>query len=79
MFGNDCIKMNIKVVDSGLVGSADSGRGTTRAEDAQGTPTESHLSPSMLVYEDNILSNTYDFEPFCASGAISSEFFCGPN
>ena len=26
--------------------------GTTRAEDAQGTPTQSHLSPSILVYED---------------------------
>ena len=29
-----------------------SGRGTTRAEDAQGTPTQSHVSPSKLVYED---------------------------
>ena len=26
----------------------DSGRGTTRAEDAQGTPTQSHMSPSIL-------------------------------
>ena len=30
-----------------------SGRGAARAEDAQGTPTQSHISPSMLVYEDN--------------------------
>jgi len=30
----------------------DSGRGTARAEDAQGTPTQSHISPSILVYED---------------------------
>ena len=30
-----------------------SGRGTTRAEDAQGTPTKSHISPSVLVYEEN--------------------------
>jgi len=29
-----------------------SGRGTTRAEDDQGTPTQSHISPSILVYED---------------------------
>jgi len=29
-----------------------SGRGTTRAEDAQGTPTHSHTPPSILVYED---------------------------
>ena len=28
------------------------GRGTTRAEDAQGTPTQSHISPSIQVYED---------------------------
>ena len=31
-----------------------SGRGTTRAEDAQGTPTQSHISPSIPVYEDII-------------------------
>ena len=30
-----------------------SGRGTARAEDAQGTPTQSHISPSVLVYEEN--------------------------
>ena len=41
------------VIDSGLVDSTDfSGRGTARAEDAQGTPTQSHISPSILVYED---------------------------
>ena len=28
------------------------GRGTTRAEDAQGIPTQSHVSPSILVYEE---------------------------
>ena len=27
--------------------------GTTRAEDAQGTPTQSDISPSILVYEVN--------------------------
>ena len=32
-----------------------SGRGTTRAEDAQGTPTQSHISPSILVYEDKVV------------------------
>ena len=41
------------VIDSGLVGSTDlNGRGTTRAEDAQGAPTRSHLSPSILEYTD---------------------------
>ena len=29
----------------------DSGLGTTRAEDAPGTPTQSHISPSILVDE----------------------------
>jgi len=28
------------------------GRGTARSEDAQGTPTQSHISPNVLVYED---------------------------
>jgi len=28
------------------------GRGTTRAEDVQGTPTQSHILSSILVYED---------------------------
>jgi len=27
--------------------------GTTRAEDAQGTLTQSHISPRLLVYEEN--------------------------
>ena len=31
------------------------GRGTMRAESAQRTPTQSHISPSILVYEDNLL------------------------
>ena len=30
------------------------GRGAVRAEDAQGTPTQSHISPSILLYEDMI-------------------------
>ena len=30
------------------------GRGAARAEDAQGTPTQSHISPSILVYEEQI-------------------------
>ena len=48
-------KVLTRVIDSGLVGSKDffSGRGTTRAEDAQGTPAQSHISPSILVYEDS--------------------------
>ena len=37
--------------DSGLVGSI-AGRGAARAEDAQGTPTQSRISPSILVHEE---------------------------
>ena len=29
-----------------------SGRGAATAEDAHGIPTQSHISPSILVYED---------------------------
>jgi len=32
-------------------GSLVRGRSAARAEDAQGTPTQSHISPSILVYE----------------------------
>ena len=34
-------------------GIFNTGRGTTRAKVAQGTPTQSHVSPSILVYEEN--------------------------
>jgi len=43
----------LDLIDSGLVGSTD-GRGTTRAEDAQGIPTQMPMSPSILVYEDDL-------------------------
>ena len=49
---------NASIIDSGLVGSKDfyPGGGTTRAEDAKRTPTQSHISPSILVYEDKPLA-----------------------
>jgi len=34
----------------------DFGRGAARAEDAQGTSTQSHISPSKLLYENKIQS-----------------------
>ena len=37
------------LIDSKLV------EGTTRAEDAQGSPTQSYISPSLLVYDDKLL------------------------
>ena len=43
-----------KVTEARLELVIDSGLGTTRAEDAQGTPTQGHISPSILVYEDII-------------------------
>jgi hypothetical protein len=46
-------------LDSGRRGTTHSwdlpGRGTARAEDAQGTPTQSHTSPSILLYEDKTI------------------------
>ena len=33
-----------------------SGRGTTRAEETHGTPTQSHMSPNFLVFEDEFTS-----------------------
>ena len=43
---------DLRLTRRGTIHSRDlSGRGTTRAEDAQGGPTQSHISPSILVYE----------------------------
>ena len=33
-------------------------KGTARAEDAQGTPAQSHISPSILVYEDKTIDGS---------------------
>ena len=30
-------------------------RGAARAEDAEGTPTQSHIPPSILVYEEKVI------------------------
>ena len=45
------------VIDSGLA----SRRDTTRVEDAQGTPIQSHISPSILVYEDYLQRSELTF------------------
>ena len=70
----------VEMRDSGLVGSTVSEggerRGAARAEDAQGTPTQSHTSPSIATYEDCKEGNTMGFlfssstgpAPGCASG-----------
>ena len=42
------------VIDSGVVWLNGSGKGTTTAEEARGTPTQSHTSQSILVYEGKI-------------------------
>ena len=44
------------MIDSGSIGS---GRDAARAEVARGTPTQSHVSPSMLVCEDKSASNPH--------------------
>ena len=42
----------------------DSGRGAARAEDAPGTPTQSHISPSVLVYEDKLSASHLQHSTF---------------
>ena len=45
---NDAARIRqLPAIDPGLVGW-----GAARAEDAQGTPTQGHVSPSILVYEE---------------------------
>ena len=59
------------------------GRGTTRAEDAQGTPTQSHILPSILVYEDKAsfspclepFFGQTSFNPLIDSGLVGSTNF----
>ena len=59
------------LIDSGLV----TRRGTTRAEDAQGTPTQSHISPSILVYEDLIIAgHTARWEASQLSGRFLADY-----
>jgi len=43
-----------------------------RGEDAQGTPTQSHVSPSILAYEDNI-RRRYPYGGLRGRGAVSYE------
>ena len=56
------------------------GKGAARAEDAQGTPTQSHISPAILVYEDKRLpvgagvhvTETYTHLPNIRAGAADA-------
>ena len=45
-------------IDSGLVVSTESRRGTTKAENAPEAPTQSHVSPSILVYEESMATGS---------------------
>ena len=40
------------LIDSALVGSTDFWEGCRESADPQGSPTQSHVSPSILVYEE---------------------------
>ena len=55
LFGSSCLSFgDSRLTRRGTTHSRDlSGRGAARAEDAQGTPTQSHISSSIQVYEDN--------------------------
>ena len=45
-----------------------SGRGAAKAENAQGTPTQSNIPPSVLVYEENILNHIWIIPSSLGSG-----------
>ena len=48
-------------------------KGSTRAEDAHGTPTHSHISPSILVYEDKRSEQVwYQVELLADGSAVES-------
>ena len=53
-----------------------SGRGTTRAEDAQGTPTQSHISPSVLVYADGCEAYASPYDPTGGIGICPGPWAC---
>ena len=46
------IKLPLGCLQGASPGSGDPWRGAARAEDTHGTPTQSHITPSILVYED---------------------------
>ena len=50
--------------NSTVVNILSSGRGTARADDAQGTPTQSLTSPSILVYKDYLLNEPHMNNPW---------------
>ena len=49
-------------------------RVTARAEDSQGTPTQSHISPSILVYEDELSPSADTFRRVCTIGIVDFGF-----
>ena len=51
-----CDRLRVGWLNGFLWVMIDSGRGTKRAEDAQGTPGQSHISPSILLYEDKTIN-----------------------
>ena len=46
-------------------------RGTTRVKDAQETPTQSHILPSILVYEDTSSSICLEWSSECSEGTAT--------
>jgi len=51
--GNDVSYYNLATEITTQLGFTCTGRGAARAEDAQGTPTQKHISPRILVYEES--------------------------
>ena len=55
------------------------GRVTTRAEDAQGTPIQSHISTSILVYEENRFNGEPNFNEVELGDARAAAPICALN
>ena len=65
LFGSSCHTVgDSRLTRGGTTHSRDlSGRGTAREEDAQATPTQSHISPSILEYRDKHGTSVGDVPP----------------
>ena len=76
------MKSGICVINRLRVGWLNDGRGAVRVEDAQGTLTQSHISPSTLVYKDWVeIVSMWDWgfgdRPLASSIAAPTPFYHG--
>ena len=51
-----------------------SGRGSARAEDAPGTPSQSHISPSVFSCTKIVILATLEWKGSCSSSSLEERF-----